>query len=243
MEKLRHREGKGFAQNHRAGWWQRWVSPSSIYVPSTFMLSVQHQNPCPAFGHLPHSCIPLWTFPRPNICFPGIHCKGHKHVTWIQPIMSSHPRLWLQNQSADLAPIVLFTPKPPTVWFVTSANKKLLDKMTIRLELNWSNPCLGARKTTGITSHFWSHDLLLRMFLWGWYEFHLLSLLSLFNYSTYLNVKSLHSRRLWSFWEESSRHPHQFNMISLYFMFSSLFSLCVCVCILQIYILVYAHLK
>lgn len=141
MDKLRHREGKGFAQSHRAGWWQSWSPlPQALALPPLYcLLSIRtpflHLGVClSAASHFGHSQGQIFAS-------PGIHCKEHEQVAGFSQLCPHIPD-WLQNQIADLAPIVLFTLKPPHIWFV----KKLLNTMSIRLKLNWSNPCLGLEK-------------------------------------------------------------------------------------------------
>lgn len=104
---------------------------------------VQDLNLFTALGDLPAACH--FRLSKGQIfAFPASTAQEHEHVTWIQPIISS-PRTDARARLQIWLPLSFWFWNHP-ILFVTSANKNLLDKMSIRLKLNWSNPRLGLKQ-------------------------------------------------------------------------------------------------
>ena len=144
MGKLRQREGKGSAQGHRSRLVQNW-SPLSQAMPLHLIFSVQHQS---------FSCI--WesvsqlppTSDIPKARYSLSQHSLHKNMSTWSGFSQLYPHIQDSGSRARLRiwhPLSFWFWNYP-IWFATSANKNLLDKMSSRLKLSWSNLCLGLGK-------------------------------------------------------------------------------------------------
>ena len=155
-------------------------------------------NPFPAFEDLPpHSNF--WNSKGQILTFPASLQQEIETVIGTRPVISSHPRTWLQSQSLD--PLSFWFWNYP-IWFEPFANKNR-HIYSIRLKENWNNPYLGLENPLVSPPQILS---LMISNLEHSYKNVPSIFIIVFDYSTCLSVKTLGSRKLRNYWEESSGH-------------------------------------
>lgn len=145
----------------------------TVWYPP-FLLPVQHVNSFPVFGGLP-STSNFRNSKGQILTFPVSFEQECEYMTWTQPVIASHPAIWLLDRTVAPKSIV-FDSETTQAGLRHLQAGTLLDKTSIRLTVNEITHYLGLEKTLMSPLQILNLRISnLRPFLWGWFKFHLFS--------------------------------------------------------------------